>query len=180
MARRVGVWGPARRNLVASFRSLKQARRAIDTLESHGFDAGAIRLEGAGVPAPGEADTRRRDAAVPRHVASRVFAGMLLGAAVGLSVGLIGAFAAGGSTLAVAMAAVGGVVAGTVIGMMIAGVGTIDVTPDWERTFDRDQAGPVTVAVGSDDPNKVARAQEAISGLDPIEVKRVDERGDPV
>jgi hypothetical protein len=43
-----------------------------------------------------------------------------------------------------------------------------------------DQAGPVTVAVGSDDPTKVARAEEAISDLDPIEVQRVDEHGDPI
>jgi hypothetical protein len=95
MVRRVGRWGPARRNLVARFRSLRQARRAIDKLESEGFDAGAIRLEGAG------------------------------GAA-------------------------------------------------------RDEAGPVTVAVGSDDPIKVDRGQEAIQDLDPIDVKRVDEHGDPV
>jgi sporulation related protein len=89
MARKVGRWGPARRNLVASFRSLKQARRARDTLEAQGFDAGAIQIEGAGTP-------------------------------------------------------------------------------------------PVTVAVGSDDTSKVARAEEAISDLDPIEIKRVDERGEPV
>ena len=102
MARRVGRWGPARRNLVASFRSLKQARRAINTLESTGFDAAAIQLESERPP----------EERAPE-------------------------------------------------------------TPG-------DQAGPVTVAVGSDDPIKVARAEEAISDLDPIEVKRVDEHGDPV
>jgi len=102
MARRIGRWGPARRNLVASFRNLKQARRAMNTLESEGFDAAAIQLENEGPP--------ERQA------------------------------------------------------------------PDAPG----DQAGPVTVAVGSDDPVKVARAEEAISDLDPIEVKRVDEHGDPV
>jgi len=150
----------------------------MDTLEAQGFDAGAIRLEGAG--APDRVDTRRRDAGVPRHVASRAFAGMIFGAGAGLAVGLLAALAAGGYTLVVAMAAVAGVVVGTVVGMMIAGVGSIDVTPDWERTFEPDQAGPVTVAVGSDDEQKVERAEEAIQDLDPVEVKRVDDRGEPV
>lgn len=180
MARQVGRWGPARRNLVASFRSLKQARRAMDTLEAQGFDAGAIRLEGPGAQPSGRSDTRGRDAAVPRFVASRVLGGMIVGAGAGLAVGLIASFAAGGSTLVITMSAVAGVVVGTVVAMMIAGVGSIDVTPDWERTFEPQRPGPVTVAVGSDDEGKVARAEEAIQDLDPIEVTRVDDRGEPV
>jgi hypothetical protein len=102
MSRKIGRWGPARRNLVASFRNLRQARRAMDTLESQGFDAAAIQVEAASAAAPAPAGK------------------------------------------------------------------------------DAERAGPVTVAVGSDDPIKVARAEEAISDLDPIEVKRVDEHGDPI
>jgi hypothetical protein len=96
MTRSRSRWGPTRRNLIASFRSLTQARKAMDALESRGFDEGAIRVEGAPTGGP------------------------------------------------------------------------------------RPTPGPVTVAVGSDDENKVERAEDAIRELHPIEVRRVNERGDPV
>ncbi len=179
MARSESRWGLTRRNLVASFRSLKQARKAIDTLESHGFDAGAIRLEGAGVPR-GKLDTRRRDAAVGRFVASRAAVGLVIGGGLGLGLGVIAGSLVGASAFAFALAGVAGAVVGSAIGFMVAGVASIDVTPDWERTFERDKAGPVTVAVGSDDGDKVERAQEAIEDLSPIEVHRVDEHGESV
>jgi hypothetical protein len=87
MAHDEPLFSPARRNVVARFRTRRQARKATDALEAHGFDAGAIRLDGA---------------------------------------------------------------------------------------------GPVTVAAGSDDPEKVAHAEEAIRDLDPIDLNRVDEHGEPV
>jgi len=110
MVRRESRWGPARRNLVASFRSLTQARRAMDTLEAHGFDAAAIRLERA---------AGRRGRRTP-------------------------------------------------------------ATPAPPRNVDPQRPGPVTVAVGSDHPEKVEQAQEALRDLDPIELQRVDEHGEPV
>ena len=90
MAKKEPLFSPALRNVVARFRTMRQARKAMDTLEAHGFDAGAIRLEGARAP------------------------------------------------------------------------------------------GAVTVAAGSDDAAKVAHAEEAIRDLDPIDLNRVDEHGEPV
>lgn len=174
------LFSPAQRNVVATYPTLKQARKAMDALESHGFDAGAIRLEGPGVPPSGEQDTRRRDAAVPRFVGSRTAIGGIGGSVLGAIIGIVGGSIAGVSAFALAVSAVAGAVVGGAIGMMVAGVGSIDVTPDWERTFEQDRAGPVTVAAGSDDPIKVAQAEEALRDLDPINVSRVDEHGQPV
>jgi hypothetical protein len=174
------LFSPAHRNVVARFRNLKQARRAIDTLESHGFDAGAIRLEGGGVSSSGTLDTRRRDAAVSRFVGSRTLVGLLIGGAAGFGIGMIAGVTIGGTAITMAVGGTAGVVVGGAIGMMVAGVGSIDVTPEWERTFESDRGGPVMVSAGSDDPIKVAQAHEALSDLDPIEVERVDERGEPI
>jgi hypothetical protein len=174
------LFSPAQRNVVATFRNLKEARKAMDALESHGFEAGAIRLEGPGVAPSGKADTRRRDAGVSRLVGSRTAAGLIVGGILGLGIGLVVGALAAGSATSLAVGGAAGCIVGGAIGFMVAGVSSIDVTPDWERTFEKDRSGPVTVSAGSDDPIKVAQAQEALRDLDPVNVTRVDERGEPL
>jgi hypothetical protein len=174
------LFSPAHRNVVARFRTLKQARKAIDALEANGFDAGAIRLEGAGVPARDKADTRLRDTAVPRFVGSHSLAGSIVGGAIGSGLGIIAGAMAGASVTSLVAGGTAGVLIGGIIGLLLAGVGSLDVTPDWERTFEGDRTGPVTVSAGSDDPVKVAQAQSALRDLDPIDLARVDERGAPL
>jgi hypothetical protein len=64
--------------------------------------------------------------------------------------------------------------------MMIAGVGSLDVTPDWELTFERDGDGRIVVAVRSEDPEKAESAVEVLDELEPVSVRQVDARGRPL
>ena len=172
-------WRPARRNVVALFGEMKEARAAIDALEAHGFDAGSISLEGPQASRASEReDTRRRDARVSRFVGARVVVGIVAGAVIGMALGIgIVAFTAGADVIPMLIAAVAGAVGGGSIGMMIAGVGSIDVTPDWELTFDREREGRIMVAVGSEDPEMAQSAADVFHDLQPISVKQVDARG---
>jgi hypothetical protein len=181
MASRAVGWRPAHRNVVALFDEMTRAREAIGALEAHGFDAGSISLEGPpAARAANRADTRRRDARVSRFIGSRVAASAILGAALGAGIGILIAAIVSGSTLAMASAGVGGAIVGGTIGMMIGGVGSLPVTPDWELTFEGDREGRVMVAVGADDPAKAREAREVLDGLDPVSVKQVDAAGRPV
>lgn len=174
-------WRPARRNVVAAFRDMRAARKAIDALEARGFEAVSISLEGAAAQrAESQTDTAARDAKVVSHVGFRAGAGMLIGGAIGLAVALVAAgVVMKGSALAIIVAGVAGTVVGSTIGMMVAGVGSLDMTPDWELTFE-DQPGRILVAVGAEDPDALGRAGEVLKDLDPVDVRRVDERGRPV
>ncbi|MFY9588652.1 MAG: hypothetical protein WAT66_14505 [Actinomycetota bacterium] len=184
MARSIGAmgWQPARRNVVALFPQMKDARAAIDALEAHGFDAGTISLEGPRADRASEReDTRRRDAGVTGTVAARVIAGASIGAAIGLGTGvLVVAFTAGAELIPMLIAALAGTVGGGSIGMMLAGVGTLDVTPDWELTFERDSAGRIMVAVGSEDRKQAQEAADVLHDLNPLSVKQVDAAGLPL
>ncbi len=181
MASRSMGWRPARRNVVALFREMKDARAAIDALEAHGFDAGSISLEGPQAShAADREDTRRRDARVSRFVGERVVAGAAIAGVIGAGVGvLIVALTAGAELVPMLIAAVAGAVGGGSIGMMVAGVGSIDVTPDWELTFERDHAGRIMVAVGSEDPEAAQKVIEVLHDLEPVEVKQVNASGRP-
>lgn len=172
-------WRPARRNVVALFREMKEARAAIDALEARGFDAGSISLEGPqAARATERADTRRRDARVSGFVASHVILGIVIGGVIGMGTGIaIVAFSAGAEAIPMLLAAIAGAVGGGSIGMMIAGVGSLDVTPDWELTFERDGAGRIMVAVGSEDPKAAQEAVDVLHDLEPVAVKQVDASG---
>jgi outer membrane lipoprotein SlyB len=182
MASRAMGWRPARRNVVALFDEMKQAREAIGALEAHGFDAGSISLEGApATRAANREDTRRRDARVPRFVGSHVAVGAIVGGALGVGIGiLIAALAVGGSAVALTSGGVGGAIVGGAIGVMIAGVSSLPVTPDWELTFERDRDGRIMVAVGAEDPAKAQEAAQVLDELQPVSVKQVDASGRPL
>src|SRR5687768_14879478 len=136
MASRSMGWQPARRNVVALFKDMKDARAAIDALEAHGFDAGSISLEGPQASRAAEReDTRRRDARVSRFIGAHVVYGIVIGGVIGMGIGLlIVGLTTGAELMPMVLAAVAGAVGGGSIGMMVAGVGSIDVTPDWELT----------------------------------------------
>jgi len=157
----------------AVFTNLDAARAAMDELEGSGIDAGKITLEGAPAErAATRSDTRRRDARLSRHVGAHFGLGLIVGAVAGGGIGVFVAAIAASAPLAIVLAGVAGVVAGGAIGGMIGGVSSMDVTPDWELTFDRATGSHVAVEVSSDDPQEIDVAVRVLQGRRPIELKR--------
>ena len=155
----------------AVFADLREARAAIDALEAKGIDAGEIMLQGKPVERAAEQpDTTQRDASVTRHIGARAGLGLMIGGAAGGVIAVIVTLAIGMSWVAVASATLAGIVGGGAIGLMVGGVSGIDVTPDWELTFDP-RPGPVVVEVTTDDPSEAAVADDVLSHRNPKDIR---------
>jgi len=164
-----GRVGPS--SVEAVFADMRQARAAIDDLEAHGIDAGEITLQGKPVERAVERrDTRRRDARVSRHIGARAGIGLTIGGLAGGIVALIVSSIATGSTVAIVAVTLAGVVGGGAIGLMIGGVSSMDVTPDWELTFES-TPGPVVVEVTTDDPSEATVAEDVLSERHPKDIR---------
>lgn len=161
-----------RSSVEAVFADLRQARAAIDDLEAHGIDAGEITLEGKPIErAAFRGDTRPRDARVTRHVGKRAGIGLVIGGIAGGLIGVIVSSMATSSALAIMAVTLASIVAGGAIGLMVGGVSSIDVTPDWELTFEP-AAGPVVVEVTTDDPSEATTATNVLSERHPRDLHR--------
>jgi len=165
--------GNARTSSVeAVYADLRHAREAIDELEARGIEAGDISLGGRPVArAADRKDTRRRDARVSRYVGARSGAGLAIGGILGAIIGVVLAIVLGGHAGAIAGAGVGGLIAGGAIGVMIGGVSSIDVAPDWELTFEPERGEGVVVEVRSVDPNEVSLAEQVLEKSHPRRIR---------
>lgn len=155
--------------LRAAYPNMERARRAIDALERAGVDGGHIALAGdTAEEAATDTDTRVPDERVTRRVGKRAIIGALAGAVVGTVVGLLLGVALSGGALWGAV--MGGFLVGGTVGGILGGVSSLDMSEAWELTQHPARGGPVHVSVHSEDPDELARAEEALLGESPISI----------
>jgi outer membrane lipoprotein SlyB len=160
-------------DVIARYRDLDQARKALTALERHGIEGSRISLEGqAPSRAAAEHDTLDRDRRVTRQVGRRVALSGLAGAVLGGLAGYLLGGVAFGSTAAVWAAAIGGVIAGAAVGGVMAGYATPAMSEEWELTHEYEPDGEVAVRVTSNDPRELDKAAEVLRAKDPISVER--------
>ncbi|HXF36070.1 MAG TPA: hypothetical protein VNO17_02680, partial [Actinomycetota bacterium] len=165
------------RGVVARFADAEGARAAIDALERAGVEAASISVEGPAAEraqAPG-GDVRAREAAMTGAVGRRVLLGGGLGAVAGALIGFLIAVVWRGGDLGMVASSVG-VVAGAVmgggVGGVAAGMSALRATEGWELTFEPRARGEVVVRVDAEREEDVARGEEILRELRPLEVRR--------
>lgn len=165
-----------RGDVIARYRDLDQARKALTALERGGIEGARISLEG-GAPARAATrhDTAGRDRRVARQIGSRVALSGLAGAILGGLAGfLIGGMAFDGAA-ALWSAVVGGVIAGAAVGGVIGGYATPAMSEGWELTHEEDldgRDGEVAVRVSSTDRGELDKAAKVLRSKDPISIER--------
>jgi len=199
--------GLAEFNVVGSFPDMEQARKAMTRLGRSGLDAGKVSLLGRqvdseiadpsdladmsdsdivaitddsnGSTAADDAQTGDRDQAVVRYVGRRTGLGAIAGAAVGGTVALVaGAAVLGSPELG---AAVAGVAAGGALGGVTAGIASIDLSDDWEQTYEDASQGKYSVVlVRADDREEAGTSAESLRKADAQSVRVFDSSGAPV
>ncbi|MDP8977685.1 MAG: hypothetical protein M3N17_03745 [Actinomycetota bacterium] len=160
---------------VATFRTMKDARRAIAALERGGVRASSITLAGEKLEATRLAGTGRRDERVLRFGTRTMGAGVALGTAAGGVAGAaVGALLYGWLSVGMWACVIVGVVIVGLLGFFWA---TIGVTPQSEAGMaaleSDDPAGDVTVEVRTTDDGEIAAAEKALDSASP---ERVDRR----
>jgi hypothetical protein len=155
------------------------ARTAIEALENAGVDGDDIdllgrRAEAARTPtSPARAD-RRAAVHMAKRIALGAAVGAVAGAVVGVALGLLvlaitSTGGGGGLVFAFALVGVGMGVVVTVFFSVERGVGFSDA---WPLTFEDGPEGSVWVAVYTRDPHTQARADEALTRLNPRQLRR--------
>ncbi len=171
-----------RSNIMAVFRDLTSARRAIAALGDAAIEAEKISLAGPTAGAASRQGMTDLDIRIARFLANRVAvgatAGALAGAGLGLFVGItaltildwhvsFGAVFASMLFGAAGLSAMGGFTAGTY---------DLQAAESQELPFD-DSRGPAIVGVHSEKREEIALAVEVLKEQHPVEVYRTDSRG---
>jgi outer membrane lipoprotein SlyB len=164
----------AAHNVVVIYSELSRAREAVAHLERAGIEARDISV----VPKEAEEveDTSLRDARIVGTVSKRV---VRIGAIAAVGGGLLGfllglAFFSGAG---IWMAVVAGAIAGSLFGGFLGGMAGLSMSDDWELTFESLQGSGAAVVLGTNDPQEVEKAFEALSETSPLRVERFDARG---
>jgi hypothetical protein len=165
--------------VAANFSDMEAARAAIEALENAGVDGDDIDLLGRRADAartptrPGRADRR-----VAGHMARSIALGAVIGAAAGAAVGVVlglivlaATSTGGGAGLVFAFALVG-VGLGVVVTVFLSFERSVGLSDAWPLTFEDVPEGSVWVAVYSRDPKTERRAYEALTGLEPLDLRR--------
>lgn len=160
---------------VATFRSMKDARKAIVALERRGVRASSITLAGEKLEATRLAGTGRRDERLLRFGARTMGAGIALGTVAGVVLGgAVGGLLYG--WLSVGMWACVGVGV-VIVGLLGFFSATIGVMPQGEAGMAAleadDPHGAVTVEVRTTDGGEIDAAERALQSAAP---ERVDRR----
>ncbi|MBW3619847.1 MAG: hypothetical protein KY461_06340 [Actinobacteria bacterium] len=176
-------------NVVAAFRDLELADDSLAALREAGFDDDEISLLGRPVE---EVEREADDGTGPGEpvggsVIKQTFVG---GAAGGLAGGAIGALA----TAAVAAIPGVGLVAGTgallgflggagggaTVGSILEGESALRTNHSWAQALDAIKEGALVVGVHGTDTERIAEAERILSANNPMDVRRVDSRGETV
>jgi len=168
-------------NVVGTYPDMDAARKAFDALERAGIDGEDVSLLGPHADeAAAETDTRERDAHLLGDVGDKVVKGGAIGSVAGAIAGTV-AFVIPGVGPAIGTgiwaATLGGAVAGGAVGSVAAGVSAVDLSEDWELTYDEVADGKVLVACHADDKAQADKCEEALRAEEPQKIERFDERG---
>src|SRR4051812_13469443 len=131
---------PAPRTVIGLFDDLADARRAIESLQLHGFDGGELAIAGSRAEAAdADAERDRPDQRVVGYVGGRIVRGGAIGLAAGLLVGAVAAailVALGGGTGAAVGSVVMGTFLGATLGVLWNAYRTVGTNADaWQATF---------------------------------------------
>jgi outer membrane lipoprotein SlyB len=160
-------------DIIATYRNLDEARRAMAALERGGVGSDAISLEGRqAARAAVETDTSRRDRHVAAQVGSRALLGGVLGALLGAVVGVVVGWLVFGSFGPILGSALAGAIAGAAVGGAVGGYGTPAESEDWELTHQAEPDEPVRVRVRSDDLHELDQAAQVLAAKRPLDLRR--------
>lgn len=177
----------ADRNVVAAFRDLEHAEEAVEALHEAGFDDDRLSLLGRPVaeveeatePGPGEPV----GGDVFKHVASGGAAGAVAGGVLGALATAAVAMVPGVGLVAgtgALLGAVGGAGAGATVGSIVEGESALRTGHSWHQVFDAIKEGAIVLGVHDDDPRRVDEAQAILERLAPMDLQRVNSRGETV
>jgi hypothetical protein len=167
----VGSSHQGRPSLVARYASLRDVRRAIDTLEGAGVDGDHLTIVAAVDDMPGGTDRRRTDARLLSHTMLALAVGVLGGALVGALLGAVligvvllawqGLEASGWIFLLLTVWFAAG---GAVLGCFFAVSKVVGFSESWPLTFEDENDGPVWLAVFEqvDEPTELAERTHAL------------------
>lgn len=176
-------------NVVAAYRDLELAEDTLTALRDASFEDDEISLLGRPVD---EVEEETGDGTGPGEpvggdVFKQTFAG---GAAGGLAGGALGALA----TAAVASIPGVGLVAGTgallgflggagggaTVGAIVEGESALRTNHSWAQALDAIKEGAIVVGVHGEDGDRIAEAHRILASRTPMDVRRVDSRGETV
>lgn len=168
-------------NVVAVYPDLEAARAGVVALGRAGIEADKVSLLGRlAEEAAADPDTRMRDLRVSGDVAK----GAGIGAAAGSLLGLLAGAAAFtlpgvGPVIGAGLwsSAAAGAAAGGAVGGMVGGVASVDLSEDWELTYQSVRDGKALVAVHADSHAEGNAAADILLGTHPERIARVDARG---
>src|SRR5438270_5757015 len=168
-------------NVVATYPDMEAARKAFGALEAAGVDGEDMSLLGPHADAAAaETETRQRDAHLVGDVGEHVVKGGAIGSVAGAIAGSVAFMIPGvGPAIGVGIwaATLGGAVAGGAVGSVAGGVSAVDLSEDWELTYDEVADGKVLVACHADDKAQADKCEETMCAHGPEKVGRFDERG---
>jgi hypothetical protein len=160
-------------DIIATYRTLDDARQAMAALERGGVGSDAISLEGRPVArAAVETDTSSRDRHVAAQVGSRALLGGVLGGLVGAVIGGVVGWLVFSSLGPILGSALAGAIAGGAVGGAVGGYGTPAESEDWELTHEAEPDGPVRIRVRSEDFDELDRAAQVLAAKRPLDLRR--------
>lgn len=177
----------AQHNVIAAFRDLEYATDAIGALREAGFSETELSILGR---SPDDLEVVSEDETgepMPGTVFKDIAVGSLGGGGIGAVLGALGGAAVAlipGVGLVVGTGAVlgalGGGGAGATVGSIVEGEASLRSDASWDQTFDAMKTGAVVVGAHHDDRSRIDEAQAIFERLDPMQIKRVNDRGEEV
>lgn len=157
------------RTVVAVYPSMDRAREGMDALEAAGVEGASISLQGEGAArAAARGDTSERDRRAVGKVGKRAMtfaiAGTVLGAVIGLTLGL--GFLGTAGTIA---ATIAGAVAIGGLGAVWGGLSRLDMSEDWELTHEGNGGAMLRLEARSD--HDLRAGLDALRKTDPARIE---------
>lgn len=154
----------AAHNVVATYPSPDEARRALTMLERKGVEGADIELFGPGLAAakaPLTNDELRKTDMDAAGALGKRFAAVSAGVAlVGGGLGALVGYLIAGDAAGTLVGAIGGVIVGGLLGFLYGGYGNLPTSAQWEDTYAG--VGETSLAVHSDDAGQVETALDAL------------------
>lgn len=174
-------------NVIAAFRDLERAEEAREALHQVGFEDAELSILGRPVEEVEETTQAGPGEPIGGSVAKHVVTGGAVGAVGG---GVLGALAtaavvslpgigmvAGTGAL---LGAIGGAGAGSTVGSIVEGESALRTGHSWKQALDAIKEGAVILGVHGEDAERVADAERVLATVTPMDLRRVNARGETV